>query len=149
METTMAEERFDHWLRTCAGPGSRRRLIAGLAAAVAAGAVGATAERGADAASTARKDKKKNGKGNACRNKPDGATCGKNGQCLDGKCRQAPTCDSAGSPCGDGQFNCCSGICVIRLGASIGACAPGDAGADCRAEGDCQSGRCVGFRCQA
>ncbi len=144
----MAEERFDHWLRTYAGAGSRRRLIAGLAAA-AAGAAGLAAEGGVDAAAKSRNTRNKKSKGKSCRNKPDGAKCDKNGQCLSGKCKHAPTCDSADSPCGDGLFNCCSGICVIALGQSVGACAKGKADAACRVDADCESGHCVGFRCRA
>jgi hypothetical protein len=144
-ESAMNNEQFDGWLRSCAGRGSRRRVALGLAAFAAAGLVGIAPDRAAGAATGARKQRR----GDPCRKKHDGAACDHNGQCLNGTCHRRPTCDSAGATCGEGQFDCCSGRCAIILGQSTGACALGPAAAKCRAAGDCQSGQCVGFRCQA
>lgn len=140
----MTEDRFEGWLRSLSGVATRRQAAAGLATLIAGGAI-AMAPGGNAGASTAARKK---GKGHACRNKPDGAKCDKKGQCLDGACKHAPTCDSAGATCGEGHFDCCSGLCLKIIGESTGTCAEGDAGAKCRVDGDCASGQCVGFRCR-
>jgi hypothetical protein len=141
----MNGDQFETLLRSCSGVATRRRALAGLAALVAGGAIGVVESRNASATSAARGKRK----GNACRKKRDGAACDNNGQCLNGKCNRRPACASAGTACGKGQFDCCSLRCVAILGQPDAFCAEGEANAKCRVDSDCQSGSCVGFRCQA
>lgn len=138
----MDGERFDGWLRASSRVGSRRRMLAGLAAVVAGAAVGAAFDQDAGATAAARK---KRG-GNVCRGKRDGASCENGGQCLNGKCNHRPNCDSAGAVC---SASCCSRICIGIVRAPTSFCAKGDLGARCRDAGDCLSGNCVGFVCKA
>jgi hypothetical protein len=118
--------RFDALTRTLSGPGSRRRALAGLAAA----ALAACGVRGAAA---------------ACR--PAGAACRENANCCAGKCakdaRGRRTClpppEGTACPLPGGDFG------VIRGGACVGSRGGCTTRTQCNAVVPCPNGGACGF----
>jgi hypothetical protein len=79
----------------------------------------------------------------------DNQLCNGDGRCRGGQCQPRPTCRSNGEsfPQGDGQ--CCSENvnCQVEATHVVCTCLPAELGNACLVDGDCRSGRCVGYQC--
>lgn len=88
-----------------------------------------------------RKRRGKKCKGGHCVNRFNGTGC-EGGECRDGACNAEPICASFNFFCTK-PSECCSNACDLTLLE----CLKGESGAQCRADSDCASGSCLGFRC--
>jgi hypothetical protein len=88
--------------------------------------------------------------GGQCVNKPADTVCSANGRCLAGICNARPTCQgfNIGGCQQLGEEICCSEVCDTSTSPTGGICTKASIGQQCKANTDCTSGACVGYRCQ-
>jgi hypothetical protein len=149
----MDDRAFDTLTRALAGRAwTRRRATKALAALLLGGVVGAERWGEAEAKSKCRTcQTEKHGR---CRKARDNSQCNGSGRCLNGHCRQPPTCTGVGESCNNVPTvptnSCCSDRCLLTPGGQVftNSCYSGYAGRPCYSGVDCLSGICVGYVCR-
>lgn len=82
----------------------------------------------------------------------DNQACNGEGRCRGDVCQPRPVCHGNGVTFRQGDGECCSGpagSCDLGPTYIECTCFPGATGRPCLANGDCTSGRCIGYQCTA
>jgi hypothetical protein len=83
--------------------------------------------------------------GGECLRANDNAVCNGSGRCLNGVCNPQPACLGLSDKTCTASEQCCTGVCDVGDSCNTPAL-PDDR--QCRENGDCISGHCVGYRCR-